>query len=264
MTAANLSSFVTLDVTKSVINHLKLLGGCFKGFSSAGTMTDIKFFTTLKNTMLELVKPIRGNVGAAIVEDLFRELRDDDPFPIYPVEYNELLFKLLVQVTDEEALTSVMQFEVSTDIDDDANTMKRDGRRAYFVLLQTHMPESINAANIVKKNLEQFVFGRSKDTIHTQRAIFTQMVYHLGTSRGKKIEPRELWAFVTAAMRGPDWELFRTVISMQPQYKKCDTLWLMDQIVENVLSSDLPSDDKSTDIFTKKYSSALGAATLRL
>ena len=261
MTAAQLTAFSALDVTKGVINQLKILGGCFKGQSSNQTMSPIKFFTTFKNTLLEIVKPLRGTQGAAIIENMLREFRDDERLPVFPVEYNELLFNVLVQTTDEGALTSSMQFEFSDDIDDSMNTKKMDGRRAYFVLLQTHMPESINAANIVKKNLEQFVFVRSADTIQTQRSIFTQMTFELGNARGKRIESRELWAFTTSSIRGPEWELFRTVISMQLQYKKCDTLWLIDQICENVLSSDLSSENKTTDIFTKKYS-ALGAATL--
>jgi hypothetical protein len=79
-----------------------------------------------------------------LTEAIFYELRPGDVSTEYVTEYNQLIFNILINACDEEALNIVLRYERS---DNGQQQVKRDGRRALFALMQTYSPVSTNADN---------------------------------------------------------------------------------------------------------------------
>jgi hypothetical protein len=121
--------------------------------------------------------------------------------------------------------------------------MKKDGRRALFALMQTYSPVSTNAGNNAKAKLESTRFLLDKATINQQITDFHVNVSVLEAARDHKLEPLELWAFVTSSIKGADWASFRPTMSMQREYKEHRAFWFIDQVREYILALE---DDENT------------------
>jgi hypothetical protein len=80
-----------------------------------------------------------------LTEAILYELRPGDVSTEYVTEYNpQLIFTIMINACDEEALNIVLRYERS---DNGQQQVKRDGRRALFALMQTYSPVSTNADN---------------------------------------------------------------------------------------------------------------------
>jgi hypothetical protein len=72
-----------------------------------------------------------------LTEAIFYELRPGDDSTEYITEFNQLVFNILMNACDEEALNIVLRYERS---DNGQQQVKKDGRRALFALMQTYSP----------------------------------------------------------------------------------------------------------------------------
>ena len=151
-----------------------------------------------------------------LTETIFYELRPGDDSTEYITEFNQLVFNILMNACDEEALNIVLRYERS---DNGQQEIKKDGRRALFALMQTYSPVSTNAGNNAKAKLESTRFQQDKNTINQQITDFYVNVAVLEAARDKKLETLELWAFITSAIKGKNWTSFRLTMSMQKEYK---------------------------------------------
>jgi len=109
----------------------------------------------------------------------------------YVTEFNQLVFDILMNACDEEALDIVLRYERS---DNGSQQVKKDGRRALVALMQTYSPVSTNAGNNAKAKLEATRFKQDKNTINQQITDFYINVAILEAARDKKLETLELWA----------------------------------------------------------------------
>ena len=238
LTTATKTKLSTIDLYKNLAEHKKHCGNFFGTISTDQTVTTArKYFTVLQNSVLRLCTTLpsaqveAANIG---ISNIFRELLPHEAEPEYILEYNQLVFDCLLLTTDGEALDLVLMYERE---DNGSNLKKRDGRRALFSLLQTYMPVSNNTGNIVKAKLEAFTFDFNKSTIIAQITTFNKLSFQLSTSRNLPISTSEQWSYVTSAINSTRWETFRTVMTLQPQWKSQSNLWLIDQIREHVLGS---------------------------
>jgi hypothetical protein len=99
-----------------------------------------------------------------LTEAIFYELRPGDVSTEYVTEFNqELIFNILMNACDEEALNIVLRYERS---DNGQQQVKKDVQRALFALMQTYSPVSTNAGNNAKAKLEaidSFSTGQAHD-----------------------------------------------------------------------------------------------------
>jgi hypothetical protein len=178
--------------------------------------------------------------AVTLTETIFYELRPGDVGTEYVTEFNQLVFNILMNACDEEALNIVLRYERS---DNGQHQVKKDGRRALFALMQTYSPVSTNAGNNAKAKLESTRFLQDKNTINQQITDFYINVAVLEAARDKKLETLELWAFITSAIKGKNWTSFRLTMSMQKEYKDHRSFWFMDQVREYILALE---DDQDT------------------
>jgi len=120
-----------------------------------------------------------------LTEAIFYELRPRDVNTEYVTEFNQLVFNVLMNACDEEALNIVLRYERS---DNGQQQMKKDGRRALFALMQTYSPLSANAGNNAEAKLESTRFQQDKHTINQQITDFYINVAGFEAARDKKLE----------------------------------------------------------------------------
>ena len=204
--------------------------------------------------------------AVSLTEAIFYELRPGDVNTEYVTEFNQLVFNVLMNACDEEALNIVLRYERS---DDGQQQMKKDGRRALFALMQTYSPVSTNAGNNAKAKLESTRFHQDKNTINQQITDFYINVAVLEAARDKKLETLELWAFITSAIKGKDWTSFRLTMSMQKEYKDHQSFWFVDQVREYILAleedrdTSPPPENDLRDVISKLAASVEAIATHR-
>jgi hypothetical protein len=124
--------------------------------------------------------------AVSLTEAIFYELRPGDVNTEYVTGFNQLVFNVLMNACDEEALNIVLRYERS---DNGQQQMKKDGRRALFALMQTYSPVSTNAGNNAKAKLESTRFQQDKNTINQQITDFYINVAVLEAARDKKLDP---------------------------------------------------------------------------
>ena len=233
LTPQQLTAVSDIDLIKFAMDQIKMNQNClFTGQKTDGRVSFRKFHASLKRTFKRALESLpRAHFRALQNEgdNLLREYQAHEQIPIFVDELNRLLFDLIAQTTDGEALDAIMTCEYS---DDGARTITMDGRRALFILLQMFDPVSINTANIIKKKLEAFTFNHDEEP-QTQRATFVRLVADLTSARGGiPIANDEHWSILTNAIGDPSWATFRTVIAMQNEFKLRQTAWLLDNVVE--------------------------------
>jgi hypothetical protein len=142
-----------------------------------------------------------------LTEAIFYELRPGGVSTEYVTEFNQLIFNILMNACDEEALNIVLRYERS---DNGQQQVKKDGRRVLFALMQTYSPVSTNAGNNAEAKLVAIRFQQDKSTINQQITDFYINVAVLKAARDKKLETLELWAFIkNSASKGKKWTSFR-------------------------------------------------------
>ena len=237
LTPQQTNAIGAIDVIKFALDQIKMTQGRLFTGKATEEVSFRKYFASLKRTFMRALESMPRPVLVAIkeqAENLFREYQPLEQIPIFVDELNRLLFDLIAQTTDGEALSAIMLCEFAHD---GSHTIVMDGRRALFILLQMYEPVSVNTANIAKKSIESFLFTYDEDA-QTQRAVFVQRLSALTKARGNQpVSTVEHWGYLTSAIRGPEWNTFRTVICMQNEFKLCDTAWLLDNIIEHLLST---------------------------
>jgi hypothetical protein len=202
--------------------------------------------------------------AVSLTEAIFYELRPVDVNTEYVTEFNQLVFNILMNACDEEALNIVLRYERS---DNEQQQMKKDGRQALFALMQTYSPVSTNAGNNAKAKLESTRFQQDKNTINQQITDFYINVAVLEAARDKKLETLELWAFITSAIKGKNWTSFRLTMSMQKEYKDHQSFWFVDQVREYILALEAdrdtspPPENDLRDVISKLAASVEAIAT---
>ena len=120
-----------------------------------------------------------------LTEAIFYELRPGDVSTEYVTEFNQLIFNILMNACDEEALNIVLRYERS---DNGQQQVKKDGRRALFALMQTYSPVSTNAGNNAKAKLEAIRFhDRTRARATSRSPTFTS------TSPSLKLPETRIW-----------------------------------------------------------------------
>ena len=225
-----------LETMQFSVDFIKINGSCYTGKQNkAGTSVSfLKFMLNFRQALNKVVSTCPAATDAAAnIEYIFHELRPGEEAPEFITVFNQLVYKLLLSACDEEALNIVLTYKYA---DDNPQIEKQDGRRALFALMQTYEPVSTNASNNAKAKFDNFRYKADKDTIQDQITEFYVLVQKLEATRNSRLQPLELWTFATSAIKGAVWAPFRLTISMQPEYKKQRSHWLIDQVREFVLS----------------------------
>ena len=181
-TEAHKKALEQIDRVGATIDFIKISGGaCYTGKSHLSNgrqcISFTKFVITFKQMVFRSVAKAPAQTDAVNqVESIFKELRPGEEHPEYITVFNELVFDTLLAACDEEALNIVLRY---TNSDDKAQIEKRDGRRAFFALMQTYDPVSTNAGNNAKAKLEIFRFKQDKDTIQDQITNVSVLVQNL-------------------------------------------------------------------------------------
>jgi hypothetical protein len=227
------------DTIQPSVDFVKMAGSCFTGRqqSSSSTRAAVsftKFFLNIQSVTYRVLLACPAQTDAKFhAENIFRELRPGETAPDFVTVFNQLVYNILINCCDEEALQIVLRYKH----DDSSPSIKKlDGRRALFALMQTYEPVSTNAGNNAKTKLENFRFTLNKNTIQDQLTEFHILVQSLEASRALKLEPTELWAFVTSAIKGPSWSVFRLTISLVSDFKAQKSHWFLDQVREYILA----------------------------
>jgi hypothetical protein len=187
-----------IDIIQATIDFIRITGGPFTGkMYPANGRSCVSFTKFLINFRSVVFRAIAGPPPAInavnLTEAIFYELRPGDVSTEYVTEFiNQLIFDILMNACDEEALNIVIRYERS---DNGQQQVKKDGRRALFALRQTYSPVSTNAGNNAKAKLEAPRFKQDKSTINQQITDFYMNVTVLEAARDKKLETLELWAF---------------------------------------------------------------------
>jgi hypothetical protein len=236
-----------IDAIQATVDFIKITSGTFSGkqYSANGRacVSFTKFLINFRSVVFRSVASCPTQTDAVTnVEAIFRELRPGEEAPEFITFFNQLVFDILLNACDEEALNIVLRYEHS---DDETHLTKKDGRRALFALMQTYAPVSTNAGNLAKQKLECFRFKQDKDTIQSEITEFHIMIQNLEAARAHKLEPLEHWSFVTSAIKGSTWTAFRLTISMQPEYKARRSFWFIDQVREYILALEDDHDTSS-------------------
>jgi hypothetical protein len=234
-----------IDLIQPTLDLIKINGGSFVGkqclVNGRTSVSFVKFLFNLKSIVYRLAANCPAQTNAVLhTESIINELRPGEETPSFITVFNHLIFNLLLNASDEEAMNIVLQYEHS---DDAQQTLKKDGRRALFALMQTYSPVSTNAGNVVKTKLERLRFKLDKDTIQDQITEFHILIQKLEAARADKLEPNEFWSFVTSTIKGQSWAAFRLTISMQSEFKAKRAFWFIDQVREYILAlEDSPRD----------------------
>ena len=184
-----------------------------------------KFLINFRSVIFRAIAGLPPAMNAVnLTEAIFYELRPGDVSTEYVTEFNQLVFNILMNACDEEALNIVLRYERS---DNGQQQVKKDGRRALFALMQTYSPVSTNAGNNAKAKLESTRFQQDKNTVNQQITDFYINVAVLEAARDKKLETLELWAFITSAIKGKNWTSFRLTMSIQKEYKEHQSFWFI-------------------------------------
>jgi hypothetical protein len=125
-----------------------------------------KFLINFRSVVFRAIAGLPPAINAVnLTEAIFYELRPGDVSTEYVTEFNQLIFDILMNACNEEALNIVLRYERS---DNGQQQVKKDGRRALFALMQTYSPVSTNAGNNAKAKLEVTRFKQDKSTINQQ------------------------------------------------------------------------------------------------
>jgi hypothetical protein len=227
-----------IDLIQPTMDFVKINAGQFTGKQSTVNGRTGVSFTKFLHNLKSIVYRVAANCPVQIdavthTESIINELRPGEETPQFITVFNQLVFNILLNASDEEAMNIVLQYEHS---DDPQQTLKKDGRRALFALMQTYAPVSTNAGNLVKSKLEHLRFKQDKDTIQDQITEFYILIQKLEVARADKLESNELWSFVTSSIKGSIWASFRLTISMQSEFKAKRSFWFIDQVREYVLA----------------------------
>ena len=227
-----------IDTIQVTVDFVKMTGGSFTGkqylTNGRACVSFTKFLINFQSIVFRAVAGCPAQTDAVVhIESIFNELRPGEEAPEYITVFNQLVYNILLNACDEEALNIVLRYKHS---DDEAQLMKKDGRRALFALMQTYAPVSTNAGNNAKTKLECFRFKQDKHTIQEQITDFNILIQNLEAARAHKLEPLELWSFITSAIKGSAWAPFR--LSKQAEYKAQQSFWFIDQVREYILSLD--------------------------
>jgi hypothetical protein len=234
-----------IDLIQPTLDFVKINGGPFTGKQSTingrTSVSFVKFLINFKSIIYRVAANCPAQINAVThSESIINELRPGEENPQFITVFNQLVFNILLNASDEEAMNIVLQYEHS---DDSPQSLKKDGRRALFALMQTYTPVSTNAGNMVKSKLERLRFKLDKDTIQDQITEFHILIQKLEAARADKLEPNELWSFVTSTIKGTNWAPFRLTISMQSEFKAKRSFWFIDQVREYILAiEDSPRD----------------------
>jgi hypothetical protein len=245
-----------IDTIQATVDFVKMSGTCFTGRQQSSTSTsrtNVSFTKFLLNiqactSRVLLACPAQTHAQEH-ADNIFRELLPGEDAPEFVTLFNQLVFSILVNCCDEEALQIVLRFKNDQT---SPSISKRDGRRALFALMQTYEPVSTNAGNNAKTKLENFRFTLDKTMVHTQITDFHILVQGLEASRAMKLQPNELWASVNSAIKGTPFTIFRLPISMQHEFKTQNSHWLIDQIREFILAIEDDHDSQQTSEGRKK------------
>ena len=232
-----------LDQVQAAVDYVKISGSPFTGsvIKTSKQSTFLKFLINMKKVAIKAVNGCPAATNAVVnINAIITELRPAEELPEFFTIFNEFIFDLLMGICDEEALNIVLRYEFS---DDAYRSVKKDGRRALFALMQTYAPVSTNAGNNVKAKLERIRFTQDKALIQDQITEYYIMVQQYEVARSARLEITEAWAFVTSAIKGANWQTFRLIMATQSEYKQHKVFWLIDQIREYVLAIE---DDNDT------------------
>jgi hypothetical protein len=226
-----------LDSVQSTVDFVKISGSPFTGhLNKAGKpqASFVKFLINLKQVAIKAVHGCPAPTDAATnVTAILTELRPAEQPPQFITIFNEFIFEILTGVCDDEALNIVLRYEYSDDV---FQTVKKDGRRALFALMQTYAPVSTNAGNNAKEKLERVRFSQDKNTIQDQITELYVLVQQYEAARASRLEPAEMWSFVTSAVKGSCWATFKLIMSTQQEFKTKKVFWFIDQVREYVLA----------------------------
>jgi hypothetical protein len=207
MTTAHRVLFDKIDSIQATIDFIRITGGPFTGkmylANGRSCVTFTKFLINFRSVIFRAIAGLPPGMNAVnLTEAIFYELRPGDVSTEYVTEFNQLIFNILINACDEEALNIVLRYARS---DNGQQQMKEDGRRALFALMQTHSPVSTNAGNNAEAKVdlprEATRFQQDKSTINQQITDFYINVAVLEAARDKNLETLELWAFITSAIK---------------------------------------------------------------
>ncbi len=185
-----------IDTIQATVDFVKMSGTCFTGRQQSSTSTsrtNVSFTKFLLNiqactSRVLLACPAQTHAQEH-ADNIFRELLPGEDAPEFVTLFNQLVFSILVNCCDEEALQIVLRFKNDQT---SPSISKKDGRRALFALMQTYAPVSTNAGKNVKLKLERLRFGQDKVLIHDQITEFHILIQSIEAARTAKLEPSEL------------------------------------------------------------------------
>jgi hypothetical protein len=162
--------FDKIDTIQATIDFIRITGGDFTGklylASGRSCVLFTKFLINFRAVVFRAIAGLPSAIGAAnLTEAIFYELRPGDVSTEYVTEFNQLVFDILMNACDEEALNIALRYERS---DIGPQQVKKDGQRALFALMQTYSPVSTNAGNNAKAKLEATRFKQDKNMIYKQ------------------------------------------------------------------------------------------------
>jgi hypothetical protein len=168
MTPAHRVLFDKVDSIQATIDFIRITGGPFTGKmyrpDGRSCVSFTKFLINFRSVIFRAIAGLPPAMNAVnLTEAIFYELRPGDVGTEYVTEFNQLVFNILMNACDEEALNIVLRYERS---DNGQQQVKKDGRRALFAFMQTYSPVSTNAGNNAKAKLESTRFQQDKNTIN--------------------------------------------------------------------------------------------------
>ena len=133
-----------VDTIQATIDFIKITGGAFTGklylANGRACVSFTKFLINFRAVVFRAIAGLPSTMNAAsLTEAIFYELRPGDVNTTYVTEFNQLVFDILMNACDEEALNIVLRYERSNN---GSQQVKKDGRRALFALMQTYSPVS--------------------------------------------------------------------------------------------------------------------------
>jgi hypothetical protein len=244
----------SLDTISSTVDLIKITGGAFSGkplmANGKSSVSFTKFSINLKSVCRRSVNACPAQIEAGMhILNIFKEFSADQELPDFITSLNEHVFDILLNSCDGEALNIILRYRYS---DHDPLEEKKDGRRALFALLQTYEPVSTNAGNNAKAKLENFRFKLDKNTIQDEITSFHDATQAFESARAKKLDPLEMWSYVTSAIKGFNWSQFRLAVSMCSDYKLQKSFWLLDEIREYILAFESDDDDHAPSATRQK------------
>ena len=103
-------------------------GRCTLDANGRSCVSFTKFLINFRSVIFRAIAGLPVAMNAVnLTEAIFYELRPGDVSTEYITEFNQLVFNVLMNACDEEALNIVLRYERS---DNGQQQMKKDGRRA--------------------------------------------------------------------------------------------------------------------------------------